>query len=225
MKKMIGLVLAAALLISLSACAGNETETGTDPVASDSRTEEATDAKTETEEAVTTEEVTEEDVTTSTETEPDEATTEAETKTSTEFTDEKYEFDKIYVMKPVNYTFKDFSGVPSGLRNGEAEGTCFFNFMTRPHADVMTEDAAKAFLDTLVGAGTYEFINFSSYETDGAPVTKLDYSWGEGGAIIQSIVTVYFDTGDDVITFGVLNTIPEGVTEFDDMIKTLGVIK
>ncbi|MBO4422392.1 MAG: DUF4091 domain-containing protein [Clostridia bacterium] len=136
-----------------------------------------------------------------------------------------YEFDRIKVVKPQGYTFKNFSGLPSGLKDGEAEGTCFFNFQVQPHIDPYDESGARALLTELaraIAGVDYELQNFSSYEVDGVPVTKIDYIWSNG-AILQSIVRVYFDTGDVLIQFGVLSTIPDGVGEFDDMINTLKV--
>ncbi len=133
-----------------------------------------------------------------------------------------YQFDRIEVLIPDNYTTKDFSGLPSGLRNGTPDGTCFFNFSKQTHTPTMTEASAKALLDLSPGAGKYVFRGFESYEIDGVPVTKYDYSWNDG-LIIQSVVRVYFAEGDDVIQFAALSTIPEGKPEFDAMIKTLRI--
>lgn len=134
----------------------------------------------------------------------------------------KYDFDKISLTVPENYTLKDFAGLPSGLRNGTPDGTCFFNFSTQSHVSTMTEASCKAQLDSTYGAGKYVFQGYESYEIDGIPVTKYDYSW-QDGLIIQSVVRVYFADNDDVIQFATLSTIPEGKTEFDAMIKTLKI--
>ena len=86
----------------------------------------------------------------------------------------------------------------------------------------MTETSCKALLDITPGTGKYVFQGFESYEIDGVPVTKYDYSWNDG-LIIQSVVRVYFAEGDDVIQFAALSTRPEGKAEFDAMIKTLKI--
>lgn len=134
-----------------------------------------------------------------------------------------YQFDRIEVTVPDNYTLKDFSGLPSGLKNGTAEGTCFFNFSKTAHTAPLTEAMVRVRLDNVCGAGKYALDGFSSYTVDGTPVVKYDYTWNNGLIIQQSVVTAYFDEGDDVIQFAALSTIPEGKTEFDSMIETLKI--
>ena len=77
-------------------------------------------------------------------------------------------------------------------------------------------------LSAQYGAGGYTFYGFSSYTVDGVPVVKYDYTWNNG-AIIQSVVRVYFDDCDIVIQFAALSTIPSGITEFNAMIETLRI--
>ena len=136
-----------------------------------------------------------------------------------------YYYDRIYVTKPAGYTFKDFAGLPSGLKDGVQEGCCFFNFGVQSHVEPMTEATANDFLKGMASqiGDDYTMDGFSTFTVDGVTVTKLDYTWGNGGAIIQSLVKVYFDDGDVVIQFAVLSSMPEGVTEFNEMIKTLGI--
>ena len=56
-------------------------------------------------------------------------------------------------------------------------------------------------------------------------MTKLDYVWGNGGAIAQSLVKIHFDDHTIQIQMATLTTIPEGITEFDAIIDSLGIIK
>jgi ABC-type glycerol-3-phosphate transport system substrate-binding protein len=82
------------------------------------------------------------------------------------------------------------------------------------------EDACQAIVDYYEGEVYPCGIDMT---TDEGQAAFAYYTWGNGGAIIQSLVKVYFDDGDVVIQFAVLSTMPEGVTEFNDMIKTLGI--
>ena len=264
MKKLFAMLLAAAMLLTLAACAGGETETAAetaDTVAETTGAEETTEAATEetteaateevtteeevtgevlteeitteevtaeevtteevTTEEVTTEEVTTEEVTTE-EVTTQEVTTEAETQPAA---DDKYEFEGMTLTKPAGYTFKDFSGLPSGLKNGTPDGTCFFNFGTTDPVIPMTEEDVTPFLDSValsLPIGAYTVDGFKSYEVNGHTVTKLDYSW-ENRAIIQSVVRVHFDDYTIVINFATLPTIPEGVTEFNTMIDSMTI--
>ena len=203
--------------------------TGTETEAPETTTEQVTTEKETTVPETTAPETTKEE-TTAPETTAEKETTALET-TAAETEGSKipanaYVFDGIYIIKADNYTFKEFSGFPSGLRNGEAEGTCFFNFGTQMVQDPMTEASAKAFLDSMSGqiGSDYTLSGFKSYEVDGHTVTKLDYVWGNGGAIAQSLVKVHFDDRVVQIQMATLTTIPEGVTEFDAMMDTLGII-
>ncbi len=136
-----------------------------------------------------------------------------------------YTYGKIKVVKPEGYTFKEFAGLPSGLKDGMAEGTCFFNFSVQPHGEEMNEQSAAAFLEALAPTIGADYTNdgFKSYTTkDGLKVTKLDFTWGNGGAITQSLVKVYFDDGDVVIQFANQPLVfPAGSLEFDEMIESM----
>ena len=95
------------------------------------------------------------------------------------------------------------------------------------NSSAMTDATAKVFLDSIapqIGAD-YELSAFNSYEVDGHIVTKLDYVWGNGGAIAQSLVKIHFEDHTVQIQMATLTSIPEGVTDFDSMIDTLGIIK
>ena len=133
-----------------------------------------------------------------------------------------YDFEKITVTVPAGYTMQDFSGLPSGLKDGVAAGTCFFNFSKQAKSTQLTQSSVNAALNAQFGAGGYTFYGFSSYTVDGVPVVKYDYTWNNG-AIIQSVVRVYFDDCDIVIQFAALSTIPSGITEFNAMIETLRI--
>lgn len=145
-----------------------------------------------------------------------------------EIPDNAYVFaDRIYVIKPEGYTFKDFAGSPSGLKDGVAEGTCFFNFSLIEPTGVMTEDVAR---NTLEGqkatiGDDYTLDSFKSYEVDGVPVTKLDYTWGNGGLISQSMVLVNFEDKTVFIAYATLTSIEGAFDEFNAMIDTLRIIK
>ena len=155
------------------------------------------------------------------------ATTAPETEPASSLPDNAYVYEDIYVINPGNYTFKEFSGYPSGLRNGEIEGTCFFNFATMPVLFPMTEDDARTFLDSSAGTigADYVMSGFKSYEVEGHTVTKLDYIWGNGGAIAQSLVKIHFDDHTIQIQMATLTTIEAGVPEFDAIIDSLGIVK
>ena len=269
MKKLIAMIIAAALLLALASCAGTEPESTTEApseaattvpeetTAAEETTEEETTAEevttaaeeTTTEAEQTTEEETTAEETTAEETTEEETTVEettaeettAEVTTAEETTaeettaeetqpapaDDRYVYEGISVKKPAGYTFKDFFGLPSGLKNGTDEGTCFFNFSTMDPVEPMTEESAVSFLDSskaiLTNFGNYTINSFKSYEVDGVTVTKLDYVWEIG--IIQSLVRVHLADKTTVVQFAVLNTIPEGITEFDSMINTLEIVK
>ena len=234
MKKITAILVAAIMLFAAASCTGAPAETtGAQTTAAETTAAETTAAETtaaetaaettaEETEAVTTEaETTAEEQTTAPET-TEKETTAAET---AEPAADLYYYDRIYVTKPAGYTFKDFAGLPSGLKDGVQEGCCFFNFGVQSHVEPMTEATANDFLKGMASqiGDDYTMDGFSTFTVDGVTVTKLDYTWGNGGAIIQSLVKVYFDDGDVVIQFAVLSTMPEGVTEFNDMIKTLGI--
>ena len=285
MKKIFAILLASAILLTLAACAGTETEstaaeatTAADVTTAETTAEEVTTEEVITEEVtteeVTTEEVTTEEVTTE-EVTTEEVTTEevtTEEVTTEEITteevtteevtteevtteevtteevtteevtteevttaaeetqpaaDDTYEFEGIRVKKPEGYTFKEFSGLPSGLKDGVDAGNCFFNFSTVEAVDLMTDESADAFLEAtkamLPNFGNCTKDGFKSYEVDGKTVTKLDYTWEIG--ISQSIVRVHLDDHVTVIQFATLTTIPEGKTDFNGMIDSLTIVK
>ena len=145
-----------------------------------------------------------------------------------EIPDNAYVFaDRIYVIKPEGYTFKDFAGSPSGLKDGVAEGTCFFNFSLIEPTGVMTEDVAR---NTLEGqkatiGDDYTLDSFKTFEVDGVTVTKLDYTWGNGGAIAQSMVLVNLEDKTVFIAYATLTSIEGAFDEFNAMIDTLRIIK
>ena len=140
--------------------------------------------------------------------------------------DKRYYFDRISVIKPEGYTFKDFAGAPSGLKDGVAEGQCFFNFSLIDPTGVMTEEVAR---NTLEGqkatiGDDYTLDSFKSYEVDGVPVTKLDYTWGNGGLISQSMVLVNFEDKTVFIAYATLTSIEGAIDEFNAMIDSLTII-
>lgn len=155
-------------------------------------------------------------------------TTAPETEPVNEIPDNAYVFaDRIYVIKPEGYTFKDFSGAPSGLKDGVAEGTCFFNFSLIEPTGVMTEEVAR---NTLEGqkatiGDDYTLDSFKTFEVDGVTVTKLDYTWGNGGAIAQSMVLVNLEDKTVFIAYATLTSIEGAFDEFNAMIDTLRIIK
>ena len=154
-------------------------------------------------------------------------TTVPETEPAKEIPDNAYVFaDRIYVIKPEGYTFKDFAGAPSGLKDGVAEGQCFFNFSLIDPTGVMTEEVAR---NTLEGqkatiGDDYTLDSFKSYEVDGVPVTKLDYTWGNGGLIAQSMVLVNFEDKTVFIAYATLTSIEGAIDEFNAMIDSLTII-
>ena len=84
------------------------------------------------------------------------------------------------------------------------------------------------FCDAMSGqiGSDYTIDDFKSYEVEGVPVTRLDYTWGNGGAISQSLVKVYFDDHDVVIQYATLTTIPNTCYEdFDEIMATMGIVK
>ncbi len=147
------------------------------------------------------------------------------TEAPSEIPDNAYFFDAIYILPPDNYTMKDFSGVPSGLKNGVTEGTCFFNFQVSPPSPghPLEEADAKAFLAPLAPCDI-TITSYSKYEVDGCTVVKVDYIW-ETNTIIQSYVRVYLDGYDVIILFAALTDIPEAQSEFDAIISTLGIVR
>ena len=155
-------------------------------------------------------------------------TTAPETEPVNEIPDNAYVFaDRIYVIKPEGYTFKDFAGSPSGLKDGVAEGTCFVNFSLIEPTGVMTEDVAR---NTLEGqkatiGDDYTLDSFKTFEVDGVTVTKLDYTWGNGGAIAQSMVLVNLEDKTVFIAYATLTSIEGAFDEFNAMIDTLRIIK
>ncbi len=154
-------------------------------------------------------------------------TTVPETEPVKEIPENAYVFaDRIYVIKPEGYTFKDFAGAPSGLKDGVAEGQCFFNFSLIDPTGVMTEEVAR---NTLEGqkatiGDDYTLDSFKSYEVDGVPVTKLDYTWGNGGLIAQSMVLVNFEDKTVFIAYATLTSIEGAIDEFNAMIDSLTII-
>ena len=155
-------------------------------------------------------------------------TTAPETEPVNEIPDNAYVFaDRIYVIKPEGYTFKDFAGAPSGLKDGVAEGQCFFNFSLIEPTGVMTEDVAR---NTLEGqkatiGDDYTLDSFKTFEVDGVTVTKLDYTWGNGGLIAQSMVLVNLEDKTVFIAYATLTSIEGAFDEFNAMIDTLRIIK
>ena len=155
-------------------------------------------------------------------------TTVPETEPVKEIPENAYVFaDRIYVIKPEGYTFKDFAGAPSGLKDGVAEGQCFFNFSLIDPTGVMTEEVAR---NTLEGqkatiGDDYTLDSFKTFEVDGVTVTKLDYTWGNGGAIAQSMVLVNLEDKTVFIAYATLTSIEGAFDEFNAMIDTLRIIK
>lgn len=142
---------------------------------------------------------------------------------------ERYVFENlISVVKPDGYTFYDnYQGFPSGVKDGVADGHCFFNFMIQDPYAPMTEADTTNFLNTTKNNfqgvfGDYTMDGFESYEVDGVPVTKLDWTWENG--MSQSVVRIHFDGYCSVvINFAVWSDVEGGVEEFNAMIKTLRV--
>lgn len=213
--------------------AADTTGAATDPESTEPDTTEEPGTEPESTEPVTTEEPT----TTAPETTKPETTAPETTKPGTtapvtepvnEIPDNAYVFaDRIYVIKPEGYTFKDFAGSPSGLKDGVAEGTCFFNFSLIEPTGVMTEDVAR---NTLEGqkatiGDDYTLDSFKTFEVDGVTVTKLDYTWGNGGAIAQSMVLVNLEDKTVFIAYATLTSIEGAFDEFNAMIDTLRIIK
>lgn len=240
MKKITALMLCAVMAFALFACASkdNDTTAGANTEPQTTVTDAATDTAADTTGAATDPESTETDTTEEPGTEPDQTTadvtteepetTAPETEPVNEIPDNAYVFaDRIYVIKPEGYTFKDFSGAPSGLKDGVAEGTCFFNFSLIEPTGVMTEEVAR---NTLEGqkatiGDDYTLDSFKTFEVDGVTVTKLDYTWGNGGAIAQSMVLVNLEDKTVFIAYATLTSIEGAFDEFNAMIDTLRIIK
>lgn len=235
MKKIIALMLCAVMAFALFACASkdNDTTAGANTEPQTTVTDAATDTAADTTGAATDPESTEPDTTEEPGTEPDQTTgdvttEEPETEPVNEIPDNAYVFaDRIYVIKPEGYTFKDFAGSPSGLKDGVAEGTCFFYFSLIEPTGVMTEDVAR---NTLEGqkatiGDDYTLDSFKTFEVDGVTVTKLDYTWGNGGAIAQSMVLVNLEDKTVFIAYATLTSIEGAFDEFNAMIDTLRIIK
>ena len=112
--------------------------------------------------------------------------------------------------------------------NPAGPGQCFFIFGSEVRQEIMTEGTAKMFCDAMSGqiGPDYRIDGFKTYTVDGVTVTRLDYTWGNGGAIAQSLVKVYFDDHDVVIQYATLTTIPNTCyEEFDEIMATMGIVK
>ena len=91
----------------------------------------------------------------------------------------------------------------------------------------MTEETAR---NTLEGqkatiGDDYTLDSFKTFEVDGVTVTKLDYTWGNGGAIAQSMVLVNLEDKTVFIAYATLTSIEGAFDEFNAMIDTLRIIK
>ena len=134
----------------------------------------------------------------------------------------------IYVKIPEGYTAYDsYQGFPSIVCDDAPDGRCFYNFMFQDVSDVMTDESATRFLEAMKGTiGNYTKDNFESYEVDGIPVTKLDFTWGnkiQGHVVKQSLVKVYFDYGTVVIQLAFWDDVPGGMEAFNYSISYLGI--
>lgn len=166
--------------------------------------------------------------TTAPETTAPETTTEPVTEPVNTVPENAYVFDNIYLIRRDDYRTEDFSGYPSWLKNGVDPGQCFFIFGSEARQEIMTEETAKMFCDAMSGqiGADYRIDNFKTYTVDGVTVTRLDYTWGNGGAIAQSLVKVYFDDHDVLIQYATLTSIPNTCyEEFDEIMATMGIVK
>ncbi|MBR6920854.1 MAG: dockerin type I repeat-containing protein [Clostridia bacterium] len=178
-----------------------------------------------------------------TETEPDETETEPEeSETEPEETEELPEGFEMFVYEdPMlgelvyfgimeGYTYYDSylgSGIPSVVKEGVPDGTCFFNMATQGSYEPFTDESAISFLNATQknfnnAFGNYTFDGLTTEEIeDGVIFSRLDWTWDNG--IQQSLVRIHFDYCTVIIQFATWSTVPDGMEEFDAMMATLGI--